>query len=145
MALHLASPLKPALNRIAFVTGGAQGIGRAIACRLARDGFDVSIADRPSSQEKLKDVVSEVESYGRKVFSVFAGAYPVTRHFFLELTLYPFFVSTRRQEARGDLLRDTVHCGCPWLSVVRQCCQRWRHPGEALVGMHPRVSLTLTL
>lgn len=71
--MSVSSAVKPALNRIAFVTGGAQGIGRAIATRLARDGHDIAIADRPEAQEKLKHVISEVESYGRKAISVFAG------------------------------------------------------------------------
>ena len=31
--------------RVAVVTGAAQGIGRAIAARLMRDGFQVVIAD----------------------------------------------------------------------------------------------------
>jgi NAD(P)-dependent dehydrogenase (short-subunit alcohol dehydrogenase family) len=32
--------------RVAIVTGGARGIGRAIAARLARDGYSVVVADR---------------------------------------------------------------------------------------------------
>ena len=32
-------------ERIVFVTGGARGIGRAIAARLAREGAQVAIAD----------------------------------------------------------------------------------------------------
>jgi NAD(P)-dependent dehydrogenase (short-subunit alcohol dehydrogenase family) len=32
-------------NRVAFITGGAQGIGKAIAMRLLRDGWRVAIAD----------------------------------------------------------------------------------------------------
>ena len=33
-------------DRVALVTGGARGIGRATALRLARDGWRVVIADR---------------------------------------------------------------------------------------------------
>ena len=69
----LASPIKASLNRVAFVTGAAQGIGRAIACRPARDGHDVALADRPAAREKLEGVVKEIESYGRKAVPVYAG------------------------------------------------------------------------
>lgn len=71
--MSVASAVKPTLNRIAFITGGAQGIGRAIATRLARDGHDIAVVDRPAAEDKLKDVINEVESYGRKAISVFAG------------------------------------------------------------------------
>jgi meso-butanediol dehydrogenase / (S,S)-butanediol dehydrogenase / diacetyl reductase len=67
------SPVKAALGRVAFVTGGGQGIGRAIACRLARDGYDVSIADIPSAKERVSGVLKEIEGYGRKAISVNAG------------------------------------------------------------------------
>ncbi|KAI0073866.1 NAD(P)-binding protein [Panus rudis PR-1116 ss-1] len=68
--MSLASPVKAALGRIAFITGGGQGIGRAIATRLARDGHDISIADIPSQKGKVQEVISEIESYGRKAISV---------------------------------------------------------------------------
>ena len=37
-------------TRVALVTGGAKGIGAAVAARLARDGFRVVIADREAAR-----------------------------------------------------------------------------------------------
>ena len=75
IAMAHTSPIKAALGRNAFVTGGGRGIGRAIACRLARDGYDVSIADLPSAKERVNGVINEIQSYGRKAISVEAGMY----------------------------------------------------------------------
>lgn len=69
----LASPVKVALGRTAFITGAGQGIGRAIALRLARDGYDISIAEIPSAKDRVEGVIKEIEAYGRKAIYVTAG------------------------------------------------------------------------
>ncbi|KAJ7035951.1 hypothetical protein C8F04DRAFT_499571 [Mycena alexandri] len=53
-------------NRIALVTGAAQGIGRAIALRLAADGFDVVLNDIASQTALLDAVKAEVVAAGRR-------------------------------------------------------------------------------
>lgn len=50
---------------VALVTGAAQGIGRAVALRLASDGFDVAVNDIAPSRGKLESVVGEITKKGR--------------------------------------------------------------------------------
>lgn len=52
--------------RTAVVTGGAKGIGRAIALRLARDGYDIAVLDVGAMEE----VAAGVERSGRRVVTI---------------------------------------------------------------------------
>ena len=51
-------------NKIAIVTGAGQGIGKAIAIRLAEAGADVAIMDL--NIDAAKSVAREIESIGRR-------------------------------------------------------------------------------
>ena len=55
-------------NRIAVITGGAQGIGAAIATRFAQDGAKVVIAD--INEEKAKALVSQLKEAGADAMHV---------------------------------------------------------------------------
>jgi len=57
---------------VALVTGASQGIGRAIALRLADDGFDVAINDLPSVKDNLESLSQELISKGRRTCIVMA-------------------------------------------------------------------------
>jgi NAD(P)-dependent dehydrogenase (short-subunit alcohol dehydrogenase family) len=59
-------------GRVAVVTGGGRGIGRATARRLARDGHVVVVSSRTRSD--LDAVVAEVESAGGRAHAVVADA-----------------------------------------------------------------------
>lgn len=51
---------------VAIVTGAGQGIGKAIALRLADDGFDVAINDLPRKSEALELLSAEISAKGRR-------------------------------------------------------------------------------
>ncbi|KAK0437885.1 NAD(P)-binding protein [Armillaria borealis] len=51
---------------VALVTGSARGIGRAIALRLANDGFNLALNDIASQKENLEILCGEIEGLGRK-------------------------------------------------------------------------------
>jgi len=55
-------------NKVAIVTGGNKGIGKAISLRLAEEGADVVIAARDT--EAADEVVRKVEQKGRHSLSV---------------------------------------------------------------------------
>lgn len=56
-------------SQVALVTGSAQGIGRAIALRLAEEGATVVVSDRDESTP-MGDVVKEITSKGGQAISL---------------------------------------------------------------------------
>jgi 3-oxoacyl-[acyl-carrier protein] reductase len=57
------------VQRIAIVTGGSRGIGRAIAERLARDGFGVAVG-YASNEAEANAVVDAIEHAGGSAIAV---------------------------------------------------------------------------
>lgn len=51
---------------VALVTGASKGIGRAIALRLAKDGFDVGINDLPAARDGLETLRAQIKEKGRR-------------------------------------------------------------------------------
>ena len=58
------------IDQVAIVTGAGQGIGRAIALRLARDGMRIVVCDIRA--DLAESVTSEIRALGRKALPVTA-------------------------------------------------------------------------
>ncbi len=56
-------------NRVALVTGGSGGIGRAVSLRLAADGMPVGVL-YAGNKDSANDTVGEIESAGGRAIAV---------------------------------------------------------------------------
>ncbi|MBA2679861.1 MAG: SDR family NAD(P)-dependent oxidoreductase [Ktedonobacteraceae bacterium] len=59
-------------GKVALVTGGGRGIGRAIALELAQAGCDVALLAR--TREQIEEVAATIQSSGRRSIAIAADA-----------------------------------------------------------------------
>src|SRR5690242_10765772 len=64
-------------EKVAFVTGGASGIGRSTAIRFASEGAKVAIADVPQQSDEAHDVIGRITSQkGHAIFTPCDVSFP---------------------------------------------------------------------
>jgi len=111
-------------NPVAIVTGASRGIGRAIAVRLGRDGYAVTV-NFHSSHQAADEVAREIEQAGGKAIAVQAdiGA-SADRAQLVEETLARFgrldvLVNNAgiTSVGRKDLLEATEEVGTRWFAT----------------------------
>ncbi|MBP0724878.1 3-oxoacyl-[acyl-carrier-protein] reductase [Bacillus sp. RG28] len=59
-------------GKVALITGGSRGIGKAIALTLAKNGADV-IVNFSGNEQAANEVVNEIQSLGRQAISIKAN------------------------------------------------------------------------
>lgn len=90
-------------NKTALITGGARGIGRATALKLAATGCDIAIAYYNSSDEALR-LVDEISQLGRKAIAIQAN---VADH----QSVKELFVEFRKHFSHLDFLISNAASG----------------------------------
>jgi len=64
---------------VAIVTGGARGIGRGIACELAKEGCRIAIADLPATAAERDETVAEIKRLGSDAIAIDADVRDFTQ------------------------------------------------------------------
>ena len=98
-------------RRVALVTGGAKGIGRAIVLALAKEGFSIAVNYKTSEKEALA-LVSELQSKGVNAIAVQADLSKMDEVKKMHETLkgYFGFVDTLINNAGVSLIKPLYEC-----------------------------------
>lgn len=97
------------LNQVAVVTGGAMGIGKAIALALAKEGADVAIPDLKFAE--AKETAAEIQSLGRK-------AVPIEADLSSAADVDRVFEQTTKDFGKIDILINNAGITHPTVSIL---------------------------
>ncbi len=131
------SPHKESVNKVALVTGGARGIGRACALDLARNGVDIALLDiaNPrgvksvsgydlSSPRDLDETTEQIQQLGRKVLRL-----PIDVRNVDEMSLISSKILS--QMGRLDIL-----VACAGVSVIKPFVETSNEEWQAVIDVN---------
>ena len=112
-------------DKVAVVTGGAQGIGRAVALGMGREGAKVVVADLQS--EKAQSVAGEIHALGAQGLAVEVNVANESSVKRIEKETFGHF-------GRADILVNVAGIYFPKASVVDLSEQDWDRTMDVNVG-----------
>jgi NAD(P)-dependent dehydrogenase (short-subunit alcohol dehydrogenase family) len=104
-------------GKIAMVTGGGSGIGRATALALLKEGYSVVLAGRRA--DALERTVAEAGPDGARALAVPADVSDVS-------SVRGLFAKTREVFGRLDLLFNNAGTGAPAVPLEELAVEQWR-------------------
>ncbi|MBC7365405.1 MAG: SDR family oxidoreductase [Undibacterium sp.] len=111
-----SAPDAPLAGKVAFITGAAEGIGRASAQRLARAGARVALVGRTA--DVLQKTCSEIRAAGGEVLALVAD---VSR----PATMERAFARTMRRWGRLDIVMANAGINGVWAPLARLKLSDW--------------------
>jgi NAD(P)-dependent dehydrogenase (short-subunit alcohol dehydrogenase family) len=109
--------------KVAVVTGGGTGVGRAAALALGREGYAVVIAGR--RRERLDETVRDAEAEGSRLVGIVADVSKPE-------DVRALFEQTRQTFGRLDLLFNNAGMGAPRVLLEDIAFEQW----QAVVGVN---------
>src|SRR6266849_1972969 len=104
------------LTKVAVVTGGGSGIGRAVALALAGEGYSVVVAGR--RKEPLEATAAEGSRLGARMLSVPTDVRDPR-------SVKALFARTKEAFGRVDLLFNNAGSGAPSVSLEDVTFEQW--------------------
>ncbi len=109
-------------DRVATVTGGGTGIGKAVALALAREGYAVVVAGRRA--QPLEATAAEGAGFGARMLAVQTDVADPG-------SVRELFAATARTFGRLDLLFNNAGQGAPPVPLEDLPVERWRSVVDA--------------
>jgi NAD(P)-dependent dehydrogenase (short-subunit alcohol dehydrogenase family) len=103
--------------KVAVVTGGGSGIGRAVALALANEGYAVVVAGR--RQDALESIAAEAERAGLRMLAVPTDVRD-------QSSVQALFATTKDAFGRLDLLFNNAGVGAPPIPLEELTYEQWK-------------------